>query len=121
MTSAQIAPMVSDLGSNHHCNVAVTGAPCMPQYVLHNVKWKNTNKGMKWVQFEAGNFQVHNANQNHGRIFTLSLSDTSIVMGGDDLPASLFPSGYVSLVSSELTYLLDAPDNPCVLSRSLGS
>ena len=96
MTSAQIASMVSDLGSNQHCNVAVSGAPCMPQYVLHNVKWKNTNKGMKWVQFEA-------------------------VMGGDDLPASLFPSGYVSLVSSELTYLLGAPDNPCVLSRSLGS
>jgi len=109
------------LEANHHCNVGVTGVLCMPQYVLHNVKWKNTNKGMKWVQFQSGNFQGHNANQNYGGIFTLSPSDASIVMGGNDLPASLFPSGYVSLVSPEFTYLLDAPDNLCVLSSSLGS
>lgn len=108
------------LEPNHHCNVGITGVLCMPQYVLHNVQWKNSNKGKKWVQFQYHNTQGHNANQHHGGVFTLSPSDADKVMGGNDLEASLFPPGYVSLVSPKFSYLLGAPNNICVLSSSLG-
>jgi len=107
------------LEPNHHCNVGITGVLCMPQYVLHNVYWKNFNQGMRWITFQDFNTQGHTANQHHGGIFTLSPPDAEIVMGGNDLPASLFPPGYVSLVSSKFTYLLGAPDGLCVLSSSL--
>ena len=53
------------LNANHHCNVGITGFLCMPQYVLHNVKWKNENRKKQWVKFQDLNFQFHSANQNH--------------------------------------------------------
>jgi len=104
---------------NHHCNVGITGVLCMPQYVLHRVGWMN-KRNTKWVEFQSRNTQPHNANQNHGGIFTLSPSDTLLVRAGQEIENSFFPPGYVSLVSSKFSYLLSAPDNACVLSSDIG-
>jgi len=109
------------LEPNHHCNVGITGGLCMPQYVLHDVRWENHNQGKKWVLFQSENTQGHNANQSHGGVFTLSPPNADTVMGGTELPASFFPPGYVSLVSSKFNYLLNAPNNACVKSTTLGS
>jgi hypothetical protein len=104
---------------NHHCNVGTTGVLCMPQYVLHRVDWMN-KRNSKWVKFQSENTQPHNANQNHGGIFTLSPPDTILVIQGQEIENSFFPPGYVSLVSSKFNYLLSAPDNACVLSSDIG-
>ncbi len=109
------------LEANHHCNVGVTGVLCMPQYILHNVNWMNSVRGKKWVIFTTHNTQGHQANQNHGGIFTLSPPDADFVMNGGSLNGSMFPPGFVSVVSSKFDYLLSAPNNVCVLSSSLGS
>lgn len=104
--------------ANHHCNVGITGVLCMPQYILHHVKWRNSNKSQKWVEFQNQNFQVHAANQNHGGIFTLSPQDASMVMRGQILEESFFPTGFVSLVSNKFDYLLSL--GKCVRSDSIG-
>eukprot|EP00957_Ditylum_brightwellii_P208082 15355772-Ditylum_brightwellii.AAC.1 len=60
------------LEANHHCNVGTTGVLCMPQ-------------GM--------NFQQHNANQNHGGIFTLSpTAIVDITHGQANMDEMIFPS-----------------------------
>lgn len=59
------------LFANHHCNVGVTGFLCMPQYILHNVKWNNQNRNKEWIKFQFHNTQGHNANQNHVSIVFL--------------------------------------------------
>jgi hypothetical protein len=51
--------------ANHHCNVGTTGVLCMPTYVLHNVKWNNSNRNRQWVSFQKRSVQPHNADQNH--------------------------------------------------------
>ena len=109
------------LEANHHCNVGVTGVLCMPQYILHDVTWNNSNRNMKWVIFTTHNTQGHQANQNDGGIFTLSPSDAEVVMQGGNVDGSMFPPGFVSVVSSRFNYLLNAPNNVCVLSSSLGA
>jgi len=109
------------LEPNHHCNVGRTGLLCMPQYVLHRVNWKNKNRSRKWVEFQHHNAQPHSANQVYGGVFTLSPDDAAVVMNGRDLDGPIFPSGFVSLVSSKFNYLLSVPENLCVMSRSLGS
>lgn len=103
------------LEANHHCNVGVTGVLCMPQYVFHDVHWKNTASG-KWVNFQSMNFQGHTANQVHGGIFALSPPNAQVIMDGGSLPNNFFPPGFVSLVSNQFTYLLSLPGEPCVLS-----
>ena len=109
------------LEANHHCGVGHTGFLCMPQYVLHNIKWKNTDMSRNWVEFQHFNTQPHNANQLHGGVFTLSPPDVSRVQSGEKIDDALFPEGFVSLVSSKFTYLLSIPGDVCVLSNSLGS
>ena len=109
------------LEANHHCNVGVTGVLCMPQYIMHQVKWRSTSMSTKWVTFQHLNFQGHTANQNHGGIFTLSPPDAEEVLQNGSLDGSMFPPGFVSVVSSQFTYLLSVPGNKCVLSSSLGS
>ena len=84
-----------ELESNHHCNVGVTGALCMPVYILHNISWKVTKS--KWVHF-------HNDANNKGGIFTLSPSE------GNNMDGIFFPPGFVSLSSEFYTYLLDIQD-----------
>ncbi len=107
--------------ANHHCNVGVTGILCMPQYIFHQVKWRNSIKGSKWLYFQSQNFQGHAANQNFGGIFTLSPPDAAEVIQTGSLDGSVFPPGFVSLVSSQFSYLLSVPGEICVLSSSLGS
>merc|ERR1719464_252840 len=63
------------LEANHHCNVGTTGVLCMPTYVLHKVRWNNSNRNRQWISFQKRSFQYHNADQNHGGIFTLSPED----------------------------------------------
>merc|ERR1712038_1310712 len=109
------------LEANHHCGVGHTGFLCMPQYVLHNIKWKNTDMSRNWVEFQHFNTQPHNANQLHGGVFTLSPPDVSRVQSGENMDDTLFPEGFVSLVSSKFTYLLSIPGDVCVLSNSLSS
>eukprot|EP00559_Dactyliosolen_fragilissimus_P007575 CAMPEP_0184856030 /NCGR_PEP_ID=MMETSP0580-20130426/1187_1 /TAXON_ID=1118495 /ORGANISM="Dactyliosolen fragilissimus" /LENGTH=1243 /DNA_ID=CAMNT_0027350795 /DNA_START=75 /DNA_END=3803 /DNA_ORIENTATION=- len=109
------------LEPNHHCNVGNTGVLCMPQYILHKVKWNNANHARKWVTFQSHNTQGHGANQMHGGIFSLSPHDASIVMQGGKVEHSFFPEGYVSLVSNKFTHLLSAPNDLCIQSSSLGS
>lgn len=43
------------LEANHHCNVGITGVLCMPQYIFHNVHWKNA--APNWMYFQSGNTQ----------------------------------------------------------------
>jgi hypothetical protein len=107
------------LEANHHCNVGVTGILCFPTYMFHNVQWKNTDS-MKRVWFQWKNEQTHNANQNHGGVFTLSPPDAQRVMNGGELEHSIFPSGFVSLVSSKFSYLLSLPNQVCVPSTQFG-
>jgi hypothetical protein len=111
------------LEANHHCNVGTTGVLCMPQYILHDIKWKNRNSG-KWIYFQGLSTQGHNSNQNHGGIFCLSPSSVievqNAVSSGDIIEDATFPPGYVSLVSAKFTYLLSAPDDVCIKSSSLG-
>jgi len=102
------------LEANHHCNVGVTGFLCMPTYVLHKVKWKNQNRNRKWIAFQRTSVQEHNNDQNHGGIFTLSPIDAATVLAGGTVEGSLFPQGYVSLVSDKFQYLLGLPNNRCV-------
>lgn len=83
---------------------------CQPQYILDNVKWKNSDTSTKWIWFQYLNFQAHSANQNYGGIFSLSPPNARVVMNGGELEASIFPPGYVSLVSNKFTYLLNLPD-----------
>jgi hypothetical protein len=108
------------LEPNHHCNVGTTGGLCMPQYIMHNINWSNSDKSKKWVRFQSRNTQSHNANQHHGGIFTLSPPDATKVISGNILDNSFFPPGFVSLVSSKFSYLLSVPDDLCILSSSLG-
>eukprot|EP00551_Chaetoceros_affinis_P006400 CAMPEP_0203682988 /NCGR_PEP_ID=MMETSP0090-20130426/47288_1 /ASSEMBLY_ACC=CAM_ASM_001088 /TAXON_ID=426623 /ORGANISM="Chaetoceros affinis, Strain CCMP159" /LENGTH=1506 /DNA_ID=CAMNT_0050552109 /DNA_START=94 /DNA_END=4614 /DNA_ORIENTATION=+ len=108
------------LEANHHCNVGNTGVLCMPQYILHAVKWK-ANRDRKWVWFQNFNTQGHTANQNFGGIFTLSPPDAQEVIDTGSLDGSIFPPGFVSVVSSKFTYLLTVPGQKCVPSNTLGS
>eukprot|EP00957_Ditylum_brightwellii_P021843 1647746-Ditylum_brightwellii.AAC.1 len=99
------------LEANHHCNVGITGVLCMPQYVLHNIKWNNQKSG-NWIWFQHHNTQGHNANQNHGGIFTLSPASISAIEAGQiNENEMIFPSEYVSLVSSKFAYLLSLPND----------
>jgi hypothetical protein len=110
------------LEANHHCNVGVTGFLCMPQYILHGVRWQNPSTHREWVEFQNSNSQPHSANQQHGGIFSLSPPDASIVMNGGEIADSFFPPGFVSLVSEKFGYLLDTPNNMCQHSAvDLGS
>ncbi len=111
----------TSLEANHHCGVGYTGGLCQPQYILHNVLWKNTDTSSKWVWFQYQNSQSHNANQNHGGIFSLAPPDADAVMNGQTYQNSIFPEGFVSLVSSKYTYLLNLPGQPCVLSSTISS
>ena len=106
--------------ANHHCNVGSTGILCFPTYMFHNVEWKNTDQSMKWMWFQWEHNQAHAADQNHGGIFTLSPPDAENVMNGGVIEHSIFPRGYVSLVSSEYSYLLSLPGEPCILSTEFG-
>lgn len=104
------------LEANHHCNVGTTGVLCMPQYVLHEVVWSNTKGNSKWVNFQSMNFQGHDANQNHGGIFTLSPSDVKHILENGEIDNSFFPPDFVSLVSSKFIYLLEIPGQRCISS-----
>merc|ERR1712157_721938 len=52
-------------------------------------------------------------------IFTLSPPNAKVVQSGGMLENSIFPPGYVSLVSNKYSYLLDLPGNPCTLSTPM--
>ena len=91
------------LEANHHCNVGLTGVLCFPTYMLHNVQWKNMDKSKKWIEFQSLNHQSHNSNQNHGGVFTLSPPDAQRIMDGGEVEHSVFPPGFVSLVSSKFS------------------
>jgi hypothetical protein len=106
--------------ANHHCNVGTTGVLCFPQYIFHDIKWKNTDTSRKWIRFQNGNTQSHTANQNHGGVFSLSPPNAQAVMNGETLDSSIFPPGYVSLVSNKFTYLLVLPDI-CIKSSDIST
>jgi len=106
------------LEANHHCNAGTTGVLCFPTYMLHNVQFKNSQDN-KWVWFQWQQLQSHNANQNYGGIFTLSPPDAKAVMDGGVLENSIFPPGFVSLVSDKYSFLLNLPGNPCTLSTAM--
>ena len=106
--------------ANHHCNVGTTGVLCFPTYMLHNIQWKNTDLMKKWVWFQWEKLQAHSANQNFGGVFTLSPPNAQLVMSGGAIENSIFPPGFVSLVSSKFTYLLSLPRQICVLSTQYG-
>lgn len=110
----------AELEASHHCNVGVTGVLCFPQYVMHNVHWKNSATS-RWIRFQDGNNQGHNANQNHGGVFTLSPPNAQVVIDGGLLENNFFPPGFVSLVSSQFSYLLSLPGEPCILSTAYGN
>ena len=97
-----------NIEANHHCQVGVTGFLCMPQYIFHNVQWKNRSPNTKWLYFQSGN-------TNDGGIYTLSPESAA-----SQIENLVFPDGYMSLVSSRFTYLLSAPNGVCVSSISLG-
>lgn len=101
------------LEANHHCMVGVTGVLCFPQYVFHNVIWKST-AAARWMWFQG-------ASTNYGGVFTLSPPNAQVVMGGGVLEDSVFPPGFVSLVSHHYTYLLSLPGNLCILSTAYGT
>ena len=107
------------LEANHHCNVGVTGVLCMPQYILHDIKWENTVRWKRWVIFQSGNFQGHTANQSFGGIFSLSPPNADKMIQSGNLEGSIFPPGFVSVVSSQFRYLLSIPGGKCVESSSL--
>ena len=48
-------------------------------------------------------------------------SDADIVMNGQTFDDSIFPEGFVSLVSWQYTYLLNLPGEPCVLSSTISA
>lgn len=98
--------------ANHHCNEGVTGVLCFPQYILHNVNWRNTATTSQWARW----FQ--NGNTNQGGVFTLSPPNAQIVMDGGQLENNFFPPGFVSLASNAFSYLLALPGQPCVLSTT---
>ena len=87
---------------------------CFPQYIFHNIEWKNTDVSKRWIWFQSGN-------TNYGGVFTLSPPNAETVMSGQALETSIFPPGYVSLVSNKYVYLLNLPNNICALSRSINS
>ena len=93
----------AQLEANHHCGVGETGVLCFPQYIFDNVMWRNTDTSQKWIWFQHQNFQSHNNNQNHGGVFSLSPPDAERVMNGEHIQHSIFPPGFVSLVSSKYT------------------
>ena len=105
---------------HYQCNVGTTGVLCFPTYMLHNVKWINHDKSIEWIWFQWQKLQPHNFNQNDGGVFTLSPPDSELVMNGGELENSIFPHGYVSLVSNRFTYLLSLPGQPCRLSTEYG-
>mmetsp|Transcript_43333 Transcript_43333/g.48510 ORF Transcript_43333/g.48510 Transcript_43333/m.48510 type:complete len:1556 (-) Transcript_43333:209-4876(-) len=115
--------------ANHHCNVGTTGVLCMPTYILHQVTWKanGTNgqdrnpRRQPWITFQKQSFQPHPNDQNHGGIFTLSPEDAAIVRNGGILEGSVFPPGYISLVSDKFPYLLGLPNNVCLDTSSSSS
>ena len=90
--------------SNHHCNVGATGFHCMPTYVFDNCKFEITSgwSGLPMFQF------YQNAN-NYGGLFISS--PTSSV--------SLFPEGYVALVSNVHTWLLSLQNNDCIQTSGM--
>lgn len=106
------------LEAAHHCNVGTTGVLCFPTYMLHNVQWRNKDTSWKWVWFQWQKLQAHDSNQNDGGVFSLAPPDAEQVMSGVVLEDSLFPPGYVSLVSARFTYLLSLPDQACILSSN---
>ena len=75
----------------------------------------------RWIWFQSGNTQGHDANQNHGGVFTLSPPNAQVVMDGGQLEDNFFPPGYVSLVSAKFNYLLSLPGSPCVPSTAYGN
>ncbi len=107
----------AELEANHHCTVGVTGVLCMPQYLLHNVDFKKA--GGRWLWFQSFRRGDHSYTQPEGGIFSLSPPNAAIVMNGGTLVNSLFPIGYVSVVSSKFTYLLDHPNRVCVKSSDI--
>lgn len=109
------------LEANHHCTVGQTGLLCMPQYILHNVKFQASSILSRWLYFNNHVRGDHNYVQNDGGIFSLSPRDAKIVMEGGDLEASIFPDGYVSAISSKFEYLLSHPNNVCDRSSILGT
>lgn len=54
-------------------------------------------------------------------MFALSPPNAQAVMGGDVLDSSIFPDGYVSLVSHHYTYLLDLPGSVCARSSDISA
>jgi len=90
----------SSLETNHHCNVGITGILCMPTYILCNVTWRST--ASEWVQWHA------EANRYGGIVVLCPWAERD---GGE---AAFFPPGFVSLVSSTWTYLLDIPLAGCL-------
>ena len=104
------------LEANHHCNVGITGYLCMPQYILHNVRWKGSGNG-RWTWLQRGG-------TGGGGIFSLSPPDAEAIMTATSEELSnmqdlLFPPGYVAVASGHFSSLLLA--GPCVASNSLGS
>ena len=51
----------------------------------------------------------------------MSPPNTKSVIDGSELQTSIFPPGYVSLVSEKYTYLLDIPNNVCVKSGEISA
>ena len=100
-----------DFGPNHHCKVGITGILCMPQYVLHNVKWLNGKN--QYLDFTANN------DANIGGLFTLSPDNAAKNTAGNTEHYFL-PAEYNSLVSARFSYLLDLPGDDCVTAASLG-
>lgn len=56
-----------------------------------------------------------------GGIFSLSPPNANEVMAGGVLQDSIFPDGFVSIVSSKFSYLLGHPDDVCSSSSSMGA
>jgi hypothetical protein len=100
--------------ANHHCAVGTTGVLCFPQYIFHDIEWKNSDTSSSWIWFQDGD-------TNHGGVFTLSPPNAQVVMNGAVLNNSIFPAGYVSLVSNKYEYLLSLPGNICTGSSDISS
>jgi len=113
----------AEFEANHHCAVGITGVLCMPQYLMHNVKFKKN--GGNWLWFQNWVREDHSYTQVSGGIFSLSPPNAAVVMAQGRLEDSLFPDGYVSVVSSTFLYLLDHPDDACIrasdISDEIGS
>ena len=90
--------------ANHHCDVGVTGYLCMPQYVLHDIKWLDPRN--TWVDFD-----INNGETNDGGIFTLSPDNIAAKAQGATF--DIFPPDYNSVVAGNFDYLLDLPGAGC--------